>query len=54
MKVVNDSKKMALYKLLNMFLYGVSSEQHVANVNVKKCRKENVKVLMENWLYRFM
>jgi hypothetical protein len=40
-----------------MFLYGVFCiiyKQHVDNVSVKKHRKKTVKILIENWLVRFI
>jgi hypothetical protein len=35
------------------FIWHIIYEQHVASVNIRKCRKKNVKVFMENRLVRF-
>jgi hypothetical protein len=35
------------------FVWGIVYKQGVANMSVRIHRKENIKVLMKNWLVRF-
>jgi hypothetical protein len=36
------------------FVWRITYEQHVANMNIRTSRKENVKVFVKNWLIRFI
>jgi len=50
----NNSKNIALHKSLNIDLYGVSSISKVFPTCVGKFQKENIKVLMENQLFKMI
>ncbi len=36
------------------FVWRIVYEQHVANMNVRIFRKENIKALVKNWFVRFI
>jgi hypothetical protein len=54
MAIKGLQKEMAIYRPLNMFLYGVPSMNSVLPVSIKISKKKNIKVLVENWLVRFI
>jgi hypothetical protein len=54
-KVVKSKlQKNAIIQLIkHAFVWGIVYKQGVVNMSVRIHRKENVKVLMKNWLVRF-
>jgi hypothetical protein len=54
MKIVKGLQKNGIIQAIkHVFVWCIVYKQHVANVNVNKCKKENIKVLMENWFVKF-
>ncbi len=43
-----------IWTVKHVFVWCIIYEQHVASVNVRISRKKNVKVIVENWLVRFI
>jgi hypothetical protein len=42
-----------IWLIKHVFVWGIVYKQGVANMSVRIHRKENIKVLMKNWLVRF-
>ncbi len=54
MAIKIELQKNGIIQLIkHAFVWGIVYKQGVANISVRIHRKENVKVLMKNWLVRF-
>jgi hypothetical protein len=53
--VVKGLQKNGIIRVVkHAFVWHIIYEQHVTKVNMRKHRKENVKVFVEDWLVRFI